>query len=175
MVAAAALLTDYVLTVAVSISAGVAAITSANAAKLFNLYPRKGLISEGSDADLVLWDPQGTKTISAKTQHSKGDFNIFEGRTVQGLPSHTLRAGHVAYANGQLDVMVAGFSAGMFNALEQGLAFKIVGSMGISPGDPANSPSASRAVARLKCARGSFGLRAVNFSKASRARETSPV
>ncbi|HJC70737.1 MAG TPA: ABC transporter substrate-binding protein, partial [Candidatus Brachybacterium intestinipullorum] len=45
-------------------------------------------------------------------------------------------------ANDQLDVMVAGFSAGMFNALEQGVAFKIVGSMGISPGDPENSPTA---------------------------------
>jgi dihydropyrimidinase len=69
------------------------AITSANAAKLFNIYPQKGSVSRGADADLVVWDPAGTKTLSAKTQHSKGDFNIFEGRTVKGIPSHTISQG----------------------------------------------------------------------------------
>ncbi len=78
------------------------AITSANAAKLFNIYPQKGLIGAGADADIVLWDPQGTKTISAKTQHSKVDFNIFEGRKVRGVPSHTISQGRLVYANGQL-------------------------------------------------------------------------
>jgi dihydropyrimidinase len=78
------------------------AVTSANAAKLFNLYPHKGVITEGADADLVLWDPQGTKTISAKSQHSKVDFNIFEGRTVRGVPTHTVSRGQVVYANGDL-------------------------------------------------------------------------
>ena len=78
------------------------AITSANAAKLFNIYPRKGFIGEGADADLVLWDPEGTKTFSAQTQFSKGDFNIFEGRTVRGIPSHTVSQGRVVFANGDL-------------------------------------------------------------------------
>ena len=78
------------------------AITSANCAKLFNIYPQKGVIAEGADADLVLWDPQGTKTISAKTQHSKNDFNIFEGRTVRGIASHTISQGRVVYADGDL-------------------------------------------------------------------------
>jgi len=78
------------------------AITSANTAKLFNLYPQKGCIAEGADADLVLWDPQGTKTLSAKTQHSKGDFNIFEGRHVRGIPSHTISQGMLVYAQGEL-------------------------------------------------------------------------
>jgi dihydropyrimidinase len=50
----------------------------------------------------VLWDPQGTKTFSAKTQFSKGDFNIFEGRTVRGIPSHTVSQGRVVFANGDL-------------------------------------------------------------------------
>ncbi len=77
-------------------------ITSTNTAKLFNLFPRKGVIAEGADADMVLWDPQGTKTFSAKTQHSKGDFNIFEGRTVRGIPSCTISQGKVVWANGEL-------------------------------------------------------------------------
>jgi dihydropyrimidinase len=78
------------------------AITSANTAKLFNIYPQKGSISVGADADLVLWDPQATKTLSAKTQHSKGDFNVFEGRSVRGLPSHTVSQGKLVYVQGDL-------------------------------------------------------------------------
>ena len=77
-------------------------ITSANCAKLFNLYPRKGLIAEGADADIAVWDPAGTRTISAKTHHSKVDFSIFEGRTITGVPSHTVSQGRVVYANGDL-------------------------------------------------------------------------
>jgi len=78
------------------------AITSANTARLFNIYPRKGLVGVGADADLVVWDPAATHTLSVKTQHSKGDYNIFEGRTVQGMPSHTISQGVVAYARGDL-------------------------------------------------------------------------
>jgi dihydropyrimidinase len=78
------------------------AITSANTAKLFNLYPQKGCIQVGADADLVVWDGQGSKTLSAKTQFSKGDFNIFEGRTVRGIPSHTLSQGQLVFVKGDL-------------------------------------------------------------------------
>jgi dihydropyrimidinase len=78
------------------------AITSANTAKLFNIYPQKGSVSVGADADLVVWDPAGTKTLSAKTQHSKGDFNIFEGRTVKGIPSHTVSQGELVFVQGDL-------------------------------------------------------------------------
>ncbi len=78
------------------------AITSANTARLFNIYPRKGLVGVGADADLVVWDPAATHTLSVRTQHSKGDYNIFEGRTVQGMPSHTISQGVVAYAQGDL-------------------------------------------------------------------------
>lgn len=78
------------------------AITSTNTAKLFNIHPQKGTIQVGSDADIVVWDPAGSKTLSAKTQHSKGDFNIFEGRTVTGIPSHTISQGKVVFVNGDL-------------------------------------------------------------------------
>ncbi|MGH8830486.1 MAG: dihydropyrimidinase, partial [Polaromonas sp.] len=77
-------------------------ITSANTAKLFNIYPQKGSVSVGADADLVVWDPQASKTLSAKTQHSKGDFNIFEGRTVRGGPSHTVSQGKLVFVKGDL-------------------------------------------------------------------------
>ena len=78
------------------------AVTSSNTAKLFNLYPQKGSVSAGADADLVVWDPEGTKTLSAATQHSQGDFNIFEGRTVRGIPSHTVSQGELVFVQGDL-------------------------------------------------------------------------
>jgi dihydropyrimidinase len=80
-------------------------VTSTNAAQIFNIYPRKGVVAAGSDADIVVWDPEGSRTISAKTQHSKGGFNVFEGRTVRGIPTHTVAAGKVVFAKGQLNAV----------------------------------------------------------------------
>ena len=77
-------------------------VTSANAAQIFNIYPRKGVIAVGADADIVVWDPEATRTISAKTQFAKGGFNVFEGRTVRGIPSTTLAAGNVVFHRGEL-------------------------------------------------------------------------
>ncbi len=79
-------------------------VTSTNAAQIFNIYPRKGSISVGADADIVVWDPDASKTISAKTHHQNVDFNIFEGMTVQGCASHTLSRGELVYAGGKLNV-----------------------------------------------------------------------
>lgn len=78
------------------------AATSTNAAKIFNVFPKKGTIAVGADADLVVWDPAKTRTISAKTHHQKIDFNIYEGMTVTGNAATTLSRGAVVYENGQL-------------------------------------------------------------------------
>ena len=74
--------------------------TSTNAAKIFNLYPRKGVIQPGSDADILIFDQNETKTISAKTHHHAGDTNIFEGMQVKGLTHTTLVGGRVVYEDG---------------------------------------------------------------------------
>jgi len=76
------------------------AVTSTNIAKILNLYPRKGAILVGADADLVVLDPKKSKTISAKTQQSAIDYNVFEGKQVTGLPRYTLSRGVVVVDDG---------------------------------------------------------------------------
>lgn len=76
------------------------AVTSTNIARILNLYPQKGAIVVGADADIVVWDPAREKTISAETQQSIIDYNVFEGVAVCGLPRFTLSRGRLAVDDG---------------------------------------------------------------------------
>jgi dihydropyrimidinase len=78
------------------------AVTSANSARILNVYPRKGAVAVGSDADLAIWDPGATKTVAAKRQLSRIEYNVFEGFECRGLPIVTLSRGRVAWKDGQV-------------------------------------------------------------------------
>ncbi|MCG4256640.1 dihydropyrimidinase [Acetobacter senegalensis] len=78
------------------------ALTSTNTARIFNMYPRKGSITIGADADIVLWDPTAERTISAATHHQNVDYNIYEGMTVSGLARKTISNGKLVWDNGDL-------------------------------------------------------------------------
>jgi dihydropyrimidinase len=86
-------------------------LTSTNVAKLFGLYPRKGTIAPGSDADIVVWDPEKKLTISASTHHSNVNYNLFEGTEVVGAPEVVIVRGQVIVED---DELVAQPGAGQF-------------------------------------------------------------
>ena len=86
-------------------------LVSTNIAKLFGLYPRKGTIAPGSDADIVVWDPNKKLTISAATHHTNVNYNLFEGTEVTGAPEVVLVRGQVIIEN---DKLVAEPGAGQF-------------------------------------------------------------
>jgi dihydropyrimidinase len=77
-------------------------LVSTNPAMFFGLYPRKGTIAVGSDADIVVFDPEKRHTISARTHHSNIDYNLYEGTEVVGAPEVVLVRGQVIVENDEL-------------------------------------------------------------------------
>ena len=75
-------------------------ITSSAPARIFGMYPRKGEIAAGSDADLVIWDPEARHTISAKTHHMRVDYSMFEGIKIKGMPKTVLSRGKTVIDGG---------------------------------------------------------------------------
>jgi dihydropyrimidinase len=78
------------------------ALTSTNAARLFGLFPAKGTIAQGSDADIVLWDPEETREIERGALLSRSGFSLFEGFRVKGWPRVTIRRGEIVYRDGSV-------------------------------------------------------------------------
>ena len=77
-------------------------LLATNPAKLFGLYPRKGTLAVGSDADIVIFDPEKRVTISAASHHSRVDYNLYEGTEVVGSPETVLLRGHVLVEGDEL-------------------------------------------------------------------------
>ena len=78
------------------------AVTSTNAARIFGLYPKKGVIREGADADVVIWDPERAGTIRAEDDRSKSDYSVYDGWPVRGWPTMTIRRGEVVADSSQV-------------------------------------------------------------------------
>ena len=83
-------------------------LLSTNAAKLFGMYPRKGALAEGSDADVVVWDPESRWTISAENQHQAVDYTPFEGFAAVGRAKYVFVNGTLAAENGEPTAAIAG-------------------------------------------------------------------
>ena len=78
------------------------ALTATNAARIYGLYPRKGTVAVGSDADLAIWDPEVGVTISQEMLHDRMDYTAFEGMKVKGWPTITISRGEIVWSGGEV-------------------------------------------------------------------------
>ena len=79
-------------------------MTSTATAKIFNIFPRKGSVSVGADADLTVWDPKSSRTVSVNTHHSNMDFNLYEGMNLTGIARATISQGKQVWDGKELNV-----------------------------------------------------------------------
>jgi dihydropyrimidinase len=75
-------------------------ITATRPAKIFGLYPQKGCLAVGADADIVVWDPQASGVITQERLHHAVDYTLYEGREFQGAPRHVFLRGRQIVENG---------------------------------------------------------------------------
>ncbi|KAB1227517.1 Dihydropyrimidinase [Morella rubra] len=80
-------------------------ITSTECARIFNIYPRKGAILPGSDADIIIFNPNSSLEITAKSHHSRSDTNVYEGRKGKGKVEVTIAGGRIVWENDELKVV----------------------------------------------------------------------
>ena len=76
--------------------------TSTNAARLFGLFPRKGTIAVGSDADITIWDPEETRAVDSQSTQTNSDFSPYDGWEVKGWPAVTISRGEIVYRDGEI-------------------------------------------------------------------------
>jgi dihydropyrimidinase len=77
-------------------------VTSTNAARIFGIYPQKGTVAVGSDADLVIWDPAEPTSFDGSSTHSRTDFSLYDGWEIEGGPVTTISRGVVVYDAGEI-------------------------------------------------------------------------
>ncbi|RWY43283.1 hypothetical protein EP867_05080 [Falsigemmobacter intermedius] len=77
------------------------AVASTNITRILNMYPRKGAVLVGADADLAVWEPEKEGVVTAATQESRIDYNVFQGQKPKGRPRYTLSRGRAAFEEGK--------------------------------------------------------------------------
>ena len=80
------------------------ALASTNAARIYGLYPKKGTIAVGSDADIAIWDPDKQLTINAEMLHDNAGYTPYEGMQIQGWPTTVINRGRIVVADNELQV-----------------------------------------------------------------------